>query len=392
MRKTLLSAVLPLFLASFACSGGDDDDTTVDPKRDAGQVRDSGVNNGGRDAGFRDGGANTGRDAGPRDGGADRDGGMALTPELVPGSYVQVAEARIEVGTDTLSSVQGKLGMGTRSTQMNTRSYEWSLSGNVTLVVWFANTNLGPVATVNADDTVLWASVTGDYTGTTPGGTAIGDTRATLEADIGMAPNEVAITAQPTGTLLQYYTTGILIALADDDTVRTFTVSRAYNVAPDGEIDPTNERIRLSNGDVEGFMGLGNQGTRLDTIRQRLGAPDAEGNITVQGETLLTLSYGFIGIEIFAVDNGVVGRDRVGFMNIHTPYYGLTGPNGEGIGSTRAAFEGFLSNEGYGNAQASSTANFFCYDHNSASSVGVTYSTDNPPAVTSVTIPLLTCP
>lgn len=393
MRSALVRAGWALLFCGsiFACSGSDDDvadDTSFERDGGASDVRDGGEQ-GGRDGGFPDGGSD--RDGGPRDSGMDRDGGAPLTPELMPGAYVQVAEGRIEIGADTLATVQTKLGPGTRSMSMNARSYEWALSGNVTITVWFANTGLGPVGTVNNDATVLWISVQGDYTGTTPDGVRLGSTRAEVETALGAAPHEVAITANPTGTLLQYFTGGILIALDDNGSTRTITICRSYRVEPDGEIDPNDSRIRLSNGDIEGYMGIGNQGTDISTVRQRLGEPDAEGDVTVSNQTLHTLSYAFLGIEVFQVDNGVIGRNQVGFLTIHAPYYG-TGAGGAGIGSTRAEFETFLSGQGYGGAMASMTANFFCYQHGSRQGVGVSYTEDTPPEVSSVTTPLLACP
>lgn len=380
-----------LFCGSLiACSGDDiaDDFDTRDggavTDRDAGQTAD-------RDAGTADSGVVVDRDAGPRDAGEVRDGGTPLSPELVPGQYVQVMEGRIEIGVDTLATVEAKLGMGTRNTTMNARSFEWSLSGGVTLTVWFANTGIGPVGTIADDAQVLWVSVQDGYTGETPNGVGLGATRAEIEAALGVAPHEVPITATPTGTLLQYMTSGILVALNDQGAARTITISRAYPVEPDGEIDPRGTRIRLSNGDLEGFGGLGNRGTDISRVRQRLGEPDTEGDVNVGGQSLHTLSYAFIGIEVFQVDNAIVGEDKVAFFNIHAPYYG-TGAGGVGIGSARADFEGFLSNQGYGNGTMSSTANFFCYTHPSAESVGVSYTADAPARVSSVTIPLLQCP
>lgn len=80
-RSLKLCALLASGLFTFACSG-DDDDTTVDPDRDAGVPRDAGV----RDAGdgVRDGGDGT-RDGGDetRDAGEARDGGEDLSQAIV---------------------------------------------------------------------------------------------------------------------------------------------------------------------------------------------------------------------------------------------------------------------------------------------------------------------
>ncbi len=393
MRSARVRAAWALFFCGsvFACSSGDDGSDDVGFERDGGasEVRDAGDET--RDAGDGD------RDGGPRDAGeevrdgGDRDGGQPLNPELMPGQYVQVAEGRIEIGVDTFATVQTKLGPGTRSMAMNARSFEWMLSNGVVLTAWFANTGLGPVGTVDMGATVLWISVQGGFTGQTPDGVGLGSSRTDVETAFGAAPHEVALTMAPTGTLLQYFTGGLLVALDDNGMTRTITICRAYRVEPDGEIDPNDSRLRLSNGDLEGFMGLGQRGTNINTVRTRLGEPDAEGDVTVSGQQLHTLSYAFIGIEVFQVDNAVIGDDRVAFLTIHTPYYGL-GAGGVGIGSDRSDFETFLGNQGYGNPMASSNANFFCYEHPSAQSVGVTYTEDTPPVVSSVTTPLLTCP
>lgn len=387
MRRSLLLAAL----LALGCSSDPDD---IDDKRDAGDttrdagraVLDSGV--------IRDGGTST-RDGGvaTRDGGdVPRDGGpMMLAPELMPGSHVQVAEGRVTIGVDTLATVQQTLGAGTRG-PMNTRSYEWTLSGGVELTVWFANSTLGDVSVIANDHVVLWAAVTGTYTGQTPDGIGIGSTRTEVEAAYGSPSNDIAI-ADPPGTLLAYFTTGIFVAVDPNAMTRTVTICRAYPQDPNGTIDPNGARLRFqSAGDIQGFRGLTDQGTRESTVRTRLGEPDAEGDIRISGQDLRTLSYGFLGIEVFFVDNPIVGSDRVAFVSVHTPYYGTTS-SGDGIGTDRTTFEAYLTNQGYGAGRPSSTnAQLICYSHGNDEDVGVTYSTDMPPVVTSISMPLLTCP
>jgi hypothetical protein len=315
---------------------------------------------------------------------------MMLTPELVPGSHVQVEEGRVTIGTDTLASVQATLGPGTRG-PMNSRTYVWTLAGGVELNVWFANSSLGDVNVINDTDVVLWAAVTGTFAGRTPAGVGLGSARAEIEAAYQMAPNEVAI-ANPPGTLLEYFTTGLLVAIDQAGNARTITICRAYPRAPDGTIDPNDARLRFSGFDLEGFRGLSGRGTRDRDVRAQLGEPDAEGDVTISGQQLHTLSYAFIGIEVFFVDNPVIDPDRTAFISVHAPYYGTTS-NGLGIGSERTAFEAFLTNAGYGMGTPSSTnANFVCYTHGSDQDVGVSYSMDMPPVVTSISMPLLRCP
>ena len=367
-----------------ACSGDDgpaDVGTTPDtgaPVEDSGTVADTGVN--AQDAGFEDTGV-------AADTGVETDAGVVtLDPEIVPGSHVQVAEGKVTVNLDTFASVRSTLGAGVRTAVDNTRSYEWSLSGGVELTVWFANSNLdGDDAAPNdVDDTdrVLWIAVQGGFTGATDSGIGLGSTRAEVTTAMGAADNESPI-ADPAGTLLQYYTTGMLVALDAQDAVRTLTVHRAYGAAPDGTIDARNRRLRFTGTDIEGQDGL-QTGTNRSRVQALFGAPDAQGDLQFSGQTLQTWSYGFIGMEFFFLD----GRDTVLFMSVHTPYFGQS-TTGVGIGSTRQQMEDYLQSEGFSAGSASnSNPNLICYP--GARDVGVTYSSDN--LVTSITMPLLACP
>ena len=386
MHARSLSALSLVAALGVACSGnptpsadvGPTTDTGV-PDEDGGVPLDSGVVDTGvvaRDAGFADGGD------------PPLDGGPELDELLVPGAYVQVREGRVSLMQDTFEQVKAVFGPGTRTAVANTRSYEWALSGGVTLTVWFANSNLdgddAPPNDVDSADVALWAAVQGGFTGETPTGVGLGDPRAEVELAFGAAPNEVALT-NPPGTLLQYFSTGILVALDAQGLVRTLTVHRAYGSEPDAIVDVDDGRLRFTEGDIEGQDGL-TRGTNKAAVTDLLGMPDAQGALQISGQSLTTWSYGFIGVELFFLEN----RDTVFFMNVHPPFYGLT-PGATGMGSTRAEMEAFLSGAGYDNGTASgSNSRFICYA--GPIDVGVTYSQDNPPLVTSITSPLLACP
>lgn len=380
-------AVLGLGLLS-GCSG-EDTPADVGPVTDAGNTSTDAGNNALDSGTVPDGGVGADGavpDTGTPDAGEADSGVVTLDPEIEPGSHVQVAEGRITITQDTFASVRNTLGTGTRSALENTRSYEWSLSGGVTLTVWFANSNLdgddGAPNDVDDTDRVLWVAVQGGFTGATSAGVGLGSTRAQVETAYGTADNESALTS-PAGTLLQYYETGILVALDDQGAARTLTVNRAYGAAPDGTIDVRNGRLRFGSTDIEGQDGL-QTGTDRSRVQNLFGAPDAQGDLRVSGQTLQTWSYGFIGMEFFFLD----GRDTVLFMSVHTPYFGQTG-GGTGVGSTRNQMEAFLTNEGYNSGSASSSnPRFICYE--GRTDIGVTYSEAN--VVTSITMPLLTCP
>ncbi|MBK6684328.1 MAG: hypothetical protein IPG45_07630 [Deltaproteobacteria bacterium] len=389
----LLALFGALCLASSACS-------SEDPPADAGADTDTGPADSGMslDGGVQpDANADSGE---PNDTGVDGgnpvdlgvDGGTPLAQELVPGSHVQVAEGRIAVMMDNYADVRGKLGPGTRNTGVGVRSYNYTLSGGVELTVWFANTNLdaddNPPNNVDDSDRVLWVAVQGNFTAQTPANVGLGTAKTAVEAAYGVAPSESPIT-NPAGVLAQYYTRGILVAYGADNLARTITIARSYPQAPDGTIDLTGVRLQLSGGEIRGFRGIGMNGTSKGDIMTRLGAPDAEGSASIGGQNLDTLSYAFIGIEVFFLDGG----NSALFLNVHTPYYG-TSSSGEGIGTGRTAFEAYLTGLGYQAAQASSNAQFFCYNNNSdqVQDVGVSYSSDTPQVVTSITFPLLSCP
>ncbi len=388
MRGLQLLCSLAL-TATFACSGGDTDTPDTGTAADTGTTADTGITP--LDAGTVDTGVaeDTGvaADTGvAEDTGVEQDAGMGLDPVIVAGSHVQVAEGAVNVMQDSFADVTARFGPGTRTALANTRSYSWSLSGGVELTVWFANSNLdgddAPPNDVDATDLVLWVAVQGGFTGTTADGVGLGSTRAEVEASLGASAKEVPLT-NPSGTLLQYFTTGILVALDDADAVRTLTVHRAYGQLPDGVIDVDDARLRFGGTDIEGQDGLV-RGTDEDRVRSLFGTPDAQGTISISGQDLKTWSYGFIGLEFFFID----GRDTVLFMSVHAPYYGQTSAM-TGVGSTRADMETFLSGAGYGNGTpASSNANLICYT--GPRDVGVTYSAAGE--VSSITMPLLVCP
>lgn len=378
--------LLPACLLAVACSGSDGETDAGTP--DTGSEVDTGVNP--IDAGTVPDSGPDPVDAGPEDTGVEVDGGGAgLDPMLMPGAFVQVAEGRVDVMQDSFRDVVDRLGAGTRTALANTRSYEWTLAGGVELTVWFANSNLdaddAPPNDVDDTDRVLWIAVQGGFTGTTPDGVGLGSTRAEVETALGTADNTVPVT-DPAGTLLQYFQSGALIALSDADAVRTFTVHRAYNSAPDGAIDVDDGRLQFMAGNIEGQDGL-RRGTDKSDVMRILGEPDAQGGLRVSGQDLDTWSYGFFGVELFFLD----GRDTVLFTAVHTPFYGTVAGGTVGVGSTRADMEAFLGGEGYDGGRASNgNARFICYT--GPRDVGITYSEDTPPLVTSITTPLLACP
>ena len=411
MRAPFSRLALPLALAASlglsACSSSGAEPS--DAAADAGEAEDatSGTDAVAEDTGTpqEDAGAH---DAGEVDTGVAQDSGVApdggmmpLAEEVVPGRHVQVRQARIELQRfeggnpvgDTFATVRQKLGPGRRSTGMGARSYEWSL-GDVSLTVWFANTNLddddNPPNDVDDTDRVLWIAVQGDFRGRTPQGIGIGSTKAQVEAAHGPSPREVPLD-DPPGTLAQYFLTGFLAAYNPEDEVRTLTISRAYPRLPDGEIDPRGARLRFQGGEIVGYRSVSMLGTEFSRITGLLGEPDARGDVTIGGRRLLTYSYAFIGIELFGTYVGNNPPQRVAFSVVHPPYYG-TLAGGTGLGSPREQVEAALMAVGYDQGRASQTsASFLCHG-GATPEVGVTYSSDVPPVATSFTLPLLQCP
>ncbi len=381
----------PLLLTlalTAACSGTDEPAVT-----DAGPATDSGP----ADTGMVAADTGTPTDAGPTDTGLQPDGGIADTGAnpidagmtgldhlAVPGSHVQVSEGVVSVTQDTFATITARFGAGTRSGQNGTRSYGWMLANGVEMTVWFANTNLdaddSPPNDVDASDAVLWVAVQGGFNGATPEGIALGAPRGAVEAAFGQAPKEVALTTPP-GTLLQYFTTGILVALDAQDNVRTLTVHRAYGHLPNGIVDMANGKLTFDGTDIVGRLV---RGTSRDEVLGLFGMPDAQGGLRLSGQNLDTWSYGFLGMEFFFIE----GRTTVLFMAVHAPYFGQT-PGNTGVGSTRSQMETFLMGAGYNQGNASSSnANFICYA--GPKDVGISYGADG--RVTSMTVPLLACP
>jgi len=310
---------------------------------------------------------------------------------MEPGEFVQVTEGRIRVtdgtGTDpnvdTFATVRAKLGAGTRSAQMNTRSYEWRLSNGVELTIWFANTNLDgdddPPRDVDDSDEVLWIAVTGTFSGRTSRNIGLGSARTEVEAQsaYGAPPTTVDI-PNPPGTLARYYTRGLLVAYGQDDLVRTMTICRAYNTEPRGSIDLEMRQLTFNAGIIRGQDGFA-LGTDQALVLNILGFPDGEGTVN----NFRVWSYGFIGIELFFLQAG----RAVLFSTVHAPYYGRILNTTESVGSPRAMLELFL-----GTGEPSSTPNLICYPSAANPSFGVTYSTDGTDVATTITVPLLACP
>ena len=332
-------------------------------------------------------------DAGGIDSGAP-DSGVPPSPEMVPGSHVQLIEGRVAV-RDTFAQVTATLGSGQRSAGTASRSYEWLLSGGVELTVWFANSNLdnddAAPNDVDTSDRVLWIAVQGGFSGATPQGVDLSSNQIQVEGAYGAAPHAVTIN-NPAGRLAQYFELGLLVAYDQGGAVRTITICRAYPQAPNGGLDPESSRLRFSAGDLQAYTFIGNIPIPNDDqsdAKRLLGDPDGEGDAVISGQSLHVLSYGFIGIEVFSLSNS----NDILFFTVHAPYYG-TSSGGEGVGSARPAFEAYLNGRGYGSGSVSSgSANFFCYDGGGNDpDVGVSYSTDLQPVVTSIVFPLLQCP
>ena len=336
-----------------------------------------------------DAGSQMGDDAGNSDDSAAPigDAGAPPTADLVPGRLVRADGHRINIG-DRFSAVVAALGAGTRSAQMNARSYAYDIASGGTLTVWYANTNLddddAAPADVDADDKVLWIAVDGGFVARTPADIRMGSTKAEVRAAYG-TPSRSSTVNDPPGTVDAYFETGILAAYGLNDQVRTITISRAYPNDPDGQLELSEGRIRFGNDTIQGdlFSGTGD-----GDVKRILGDPaDGEGPVDFNGTTLQVLSYGFIGLEFFT------GRrtGRTLFISVHAPFYGTAGQGADavGIGSTRAEFESYLAGEGFDPARMSTAMNVFCYrNRNTAKVVGASYSADRPPAVTTISVGL----
>jgi hypothetical protein len=403
MKRFALAGFCSLTL--FAAGCGDDD---PDPQTNAdatitapdGGQGDTGSNthpdattdeDGGGDP--PDQGMNGNGDAMP-DGGAD--GGMVgpLIEEMEPGQFVQVAEGRINIGdgigisgiVDTYGSVKTRFGMGTRSSGMDARSYEWDLSNNVHLVVWFGNTNGDgdDSAPNNVDDTdeVLWISVSGGYMGKTTRLIGIGSTQMDVEMQqpngYGRPQNPVDLT-NPPGVLASYFTHGILVAYDANMRVRTVTICRAYGSEPSADIDPGEGSLDFNAlGQIRGFKDLVT-GTGQNQIRNILGDPDGAG--PGPGGTTVW-NYTFIGIEIFFFG----AQTNALFMTLHPPYYGAFNNTTAGPGSTRADIEAAL---GMGPGETSvSNPQFVCYPDSMDAEIAVAYTMDATPLAALIMLPL----
>lgn len=410
MKRVGLSIIFLIGALASAC--GDDDDGA---SKDATTITQVDGSNGNPDA-LPDGGtpdedsgtppADTGlppEDSGmnpDEDGGggnpdAEPDGGMTmpLTEEMEAGAFVQVVEARINVGdgtgtdpnVDTYASVTAKLGAGTRSAAMNTRSYEWSLSGGVELTIWFGNTNLDgddePPANVDGTDEVLWIAVSGTYGGKTSRDIGIGSTRAQVEAFMPTGYGPPALTTDltnPPGVLASYFTSGLLVAYDANNNVRTVTIARAYNTEPNADIKIDEARLDFSTGAIDAFHML-QPGTRKGNVELALGYADGAG----EANGFTVWSYAFIGVELFFFGQ----QESVLFFTVHEPYFGGLNNSAIGIGSPRADVEAEL---GMGMGDASmQNANLICYPNSMMPEVLVSYTNGE---ASTITMGFITCP
>lgn len=396
--RLALSTLAVIALAAAAC--GDDDGPGVDASssEDAspGQDRltiDSGEP--GPDAGAPDLGtpADAGPDAGRPDGAEPSDAGEPQGTSFTPGAGVVVdgAQVRVRVGAaagSTFAEVKAALGQPTRQTPgANTRSHEWDLAVGGTLTIWFNNTGLdaNPANLVGETDEVLWIAISGAFPGQDTSGVGIGVTRAAVETAYGAPVRETPI-PDPAGTLLSYIRRGVLVAIdAGSGQARSITVTRAYGVEPDGQIDLAGRRLRFGAGDLGlvswtqvGNLTVPSGGPNASAVIQLLGPPDAQGSVSVGGQNLWMFAYSFIGFEItFRRNSGGNGPDGGAlFVSLHAPYYGTTAaaPNDHGIGAARTAIEPYITGLGFGaGVPSSSSADLLCYKNN-LNAVGVTYS------------------
>src|SRR5262249_42722144 len=143
-------------------------------------------------------------------------------------------------------------------------------------------------------------------------------------------------------SLALYYATGFLAAYDQTGAITTFTVCRAYKLAPDGALDGEGARIQFGGGVLKGtILSLmsGQTGTSFADVQILLGPPDGEGTVTLGNQQLPLLSYGFIGIEVFAPIGTVLPSDVTLFVSVHAPYYGLLKTSQAGVGSARMDIE-----------------------------------------------------
>ena len=394
MRLSLFSILCCSALLFTGCPDDDDGDVGMDigPK----DATDTGV---GMDA-LPD----TGQDTGTPDTGEEMDGGGMDANDtgmqmpgvtMLPGVGVEIQSSRVDIGVDTFDTVNAKFPAipRVRMPLDSVRSYEYTFP-NYTVTIWYANTNLDDdgMAPMDVDgtDVVLWIAVEDGFPGTTPDGLSLDSNRADVEGVYGAAPHMVDI-ANPMGTLAQYYAEGILVAYEPNDDVRTITISKAYGVEPNGEIDVPGRRIVFGGDEIMGSLVdiPPELGTERNTVTNLLGPPDTEGTIMLGGQMVDALSYGFLGIEVFFAEGG----QRTVFLVIHPPYYGMTA-DGLGMGTTRADMEMYLVDDlGY-TATPSTNPQFICYDDpgtGPAADLGVTYTmTDN--LVSSISLALPSCP
>lgn len=396
MRTTAFRAPLLLSLALTACDGGTDDspdagdtDTGTTTMKDASENPDAMVEDTGSDP---DGGDS---DAGSNPDGGDDDAGMMMPGvTLRPGVGATIEQVDIEIGTDSFASVNTKLAAATRMriTGDTSRSYQYTFAGGASATIWFANSNLDlddqPPNDVDDDDRVLWIAVEDGFPGTTPDGVGVDSTEADVVSAYGAAPHTVAV-ANPQGSVAQYYTRGLLVAYEPNGDVRTITICREYQKEPDGDIDVHGARILLGADELKGFVALGDLGTDVSDVRMLLGEPDAacpndQACVSLGGQDFKTISYGFIGIEVFYLQSATA------FFTLHAPYYGMTtGAQAVGVGSSKTDMETYLTGEGY-TVMASSNAQLVCYTHATDPDLGVTYNQND--VASSITIPLLQCP
>ncbi|MBI2374707.1 MAG: hypothetical protein HYV07_11985 [Deltaproteobacteria bacterium] len=276
--------------------------------------------------------------------------------EVVPGQSLATVDGNFRIGA-TFAETQLDNGAPTRATPatgaVTPRSYEWTGAGEVTVTVWFADTDLSNTG-VDPTDRVLWIAVEGAYSGRTAEGLGIGSAATGARAVFG-DPDRTASVADPPGLVDAWYRRGVMLAHGDDQLIRTITVTRAYVAAPTATIDLAGGRVQFSPAIVGGAI----RGSQPRDVTAALGEPDGRGPVTIDGTRLEVFSYAFIGVEVFFVD--LLGSDRVAFTALHAPYFGST-QAGMGIGSRRLDLEGELSALGFDSGRATSAnPNVICY-------------------------------